>query len=481
MTTPPMTWLPQGQPETESLLRAYAERTRFPLRVVEVDLAAPLTPLSVSSGTPVGPYVGAVVAVRLHTRPLGFLHVPVRDGTLASTDLADAIWRSLGAAVTEHCRADGLVPPNDAIGLLPGLGSSDDVPCLALRRSVLRDPKAATVVVATRDRPESLAGALTAILDQSYPRYDVLVVDNAPTTTATAELVSGMARRDPRLRYVREDRQGLGWAHRRGLKEATGEIVAFTDDDVHVDRHWLAGLLEGFAAAAAVGCVTGLILPRELDTPPQIWYEQFYGFAKGFTRRIFDVKTHRPADPLFPFTVGRLGAGASMAFSRAGLEAAGGFDPALGPGTPTGGGEDIDVFFKILISGQRLVYEPAALAYHTHRRDYAGLRSQLSTWGIGYNAFLMASVRARPSLLLSILVRLPKALRYAQGVRTRAYRVDADTYPDVLTQATYPPDLRRAELVRLLASPLAYLRSYLGVRAQLAAERRAPPTDGRSA
>jgi O-antigen biosynthesis protein len=296
-------------------------------------------------------------------------------------------------------------------------------------------------------------------------------VDNAPTTAATAELVAGLRRGDRRVRYVREDRAGLGWAHRRGLLESTSEIVAFTDDDVRVDRHWIAGLMEGFAGDASVGCVTGLILPAELQTPAQVWYEQYGGFAKGFRRRVFDLGAHRPPEPLFPFTAGRLGAGANMAFRRSTLVRAGGFDPALGPGTPTRGGEDIDVFFKTIAGGSQLVYEPAALVYHTHRRSYAELRSQLATWGIGFSAFLTAAVLARPDLALRLLPRLPTAVRHALRVRSREYRVEADAYPDELTRPTFPPDLRRAELATLPSGPLAYLRERASVRARLAADR----------
>lgn len=464
-----MTGLPWRRRSGADAVRAAAARTPWPLWVAEVDLASPLATLTIDPDSCGAPYVGAVVAVRLHTRPLGFVAVPVSDGAIHAQDLAQSIWEQVGEAIEAHCQLDGLPAPNGSGQLLTGLGSSDTTACLAARRAVLADPIATTIVVATRDRAEGLRLTLAALRSQCYPRFEILVVDNAPTTGETFNLVTTLMVDGGRLRYVREDRPGLGWAHRRGLAEATGEIVAFTDDDVHVDRHWLAGLLEGFAATDRVGSVTGLVLPRELETPSQVWYEQYGGFAKGFERRIFDLHAYRPADPLFPFTVGRLGAGASMAFRREALERAGGFDPALGPGTPTRGGEDLDVFFKILANGWRHVYEPAALAYHTHRREYAELRSQLSTWGIGYSAFLTSAMIGEPGLAMRILPRLPAAVRHAIRLRTRDLRVAANAYPDALTQPTYPPDLRRAELLSVPAGPLAYLRGRAHVRAQVAA------------
>jgi cellulose synthase/poly-beta-1,6-N-acetylglucosamine synthase-like glycosyltransferase len=84
------------------------------------------------------------------------------------------------------------------------------------------------------------------------------------------------------VRYVREDRPGLAIAHNRGLQEVTASLVAFTDDDVQVDPGWLRELVLEFLADERVACVTGLILPMQLETPSQAWIEQFGGFGKGF-------------------------------------------------------------------------------------------------------------------------------------------------------------------------------------------------------
>jgi GT2 family glycosyltransferase len=446
-----------GESGQESVLRACAERTAYPLRVVEVELAEPLASTTVGEPSEDAKYLGAVVVVRLHTFPLGFIHIAAARGEIEAAPLAEHIWQQLSSSIIGHCSMDGVPIPAGPSQLLAGLGDAGTLTCLAARRAILADPASVTVIIATRDRPDDLRQALRSVLDQCYPSYDVLVVDNASKTAATADLVKTLDDGAPRLRYVREDRAGLGWAHQRGLHEAAGDIVAFTDDDVLVDRHWLSGIVEGFAATDRVGCVTGLVLPRELETPTQVWYEQYGGFAKGFNRRVYDLGTNRPAEPLFPFTVGRLGAGASMAFRRTALEQAGGFNPSLGPGTPARGGEDIDAFFKILVSGQRLVYQPAAMAYHTHRRGYGALRAQLSSWGIGYTAFLTAAVLAQPGLALRAMSRLPTAVRYALQLRSQQHRVDPDAYPEVLTRPSYPAELRRAELATLLSGPLAYL------------------------
>ena len=75
----------------------------------------------------------------------------------------------------------------------------------------------------------------------------MVVVDNAPSTTRTAELVAELAATEPRLRYVREDRPGLARAHNAALPHVTTPLVAFTDDDVLVDPRWLGRLVDAFA------------------------------------------------------------------------------------------------------------------------------------------------------------------------------------------------------------------------------------------
>jgi hypothetical protein len=71
-------------------------------------------------------------------------------------------------------------------------------------------------------------------------------------------------------------------AHNRGLTKARGEIVAFTNDDVVVDSLWLVELARAFEFADDVACVTGLILPMELETPAQFWLENSIRYNKGY-------------------------------------------------------------------------------------------------------------------------------------------------------------------------------------------------------
>ena len=78
-----------------------------------------------------------------------------------------------------------------------------------------------------------------------------------------------------------------------------------------------------------------------------------------------------------------------MAFRTDWLRTNGGFDPATGAGTPARGGDDLDAFLRVVLDGRTLVYEPAAIVRHYHRRDYASLRRQAYGYGVGLGAYLV--------------------------------------------------------------------------------------------
>ncbi|MFC7762183.1 glycosyltransferase [Catellatospora bangladeshensis] len=139
----------------------------------------------------------------------------------------------------------------------------------------------------TCGRTPHLARSLGSLSGLDYSNYEIVVVDNAPHVAGTARLVREHAARDARVRYAAEPRAGVTHARNRGLAEARGEIVAYVDDDVTVDPGWLRALAGGFADAG-VAAVTGDVLASELETPAQVWIEQYGGFGKGCRRRRFD-------------------------------------------------------------------------------------------------------------------------------------------------------------------------------------------------
>ncbi len=411
-----------------------------PVRILELELSHPLPTISAVDDKTGQIYRRANCLVRLHTQPLDIVELTLDKSEVHPDEYVQHIWQALQMQINEHLQHDGL----PSISGLDERGIIDPrTPrCLEERERFLADAPFVSIIVSTHDRPERIPACLRSLLALQYPRYEVIIVDNTPSTTATAELIQQTYRDVPQVRYIREDRPGLGWGHNCGMMAASGEILAITDDDVVVDPYWLVELVRAFSLAEDVACVTGLVLPLELETSAQFWFEEYGGFSMGFTRSIFDMKENHPRTPLHPYAVGRFGTGASMAFTAAFLHSIGGFDPALGPGTLAQNGEDLAIFFQVVSQGHKLLYQPAALVYHLHRRDYASLRKQISTYGVGLTAYLTKSLLDNPRLLVDFVTKVPHGERkgmlygpfaYLQSRRAlrhvRKAFAPAETYP----------------------------------------------------
>jgi GT2 family glycosyltransferase len=356
------------------------------MKLICVDLERPLPPIERPSPANVGEQWALV---RLHGHPVGLLKLD-RSRAYSSADLGTLIVDRFSAPILGHLVEDGL-----SAGDLDSIGEA----LVALPHSCPQQTDetnwpSVTVAVCTRDRAQQLQTCLRALQSLDYPpdRLEILVVDNAPSTRATEALV----RAHPSLRYVEEPRPGLDWARNRAVLEAHGDVIAFTDDDVVVDAGWVRALALVFRNEPDAMCVTGLVVPDALDTPAQLLFEEYGGFGRGFTRVYATAGGHRPAASQHGGS-GKFGTGANMAFRRSVFTRIGLFDPALDVGTPSNGGGDLEMFFRIIQSGHLLVYEPSAFVRHQHRREYAQLRKQLTDHGIGFYAYLARSAAAYPA------------------------------------------------------------------------------------
>jgi GT2 family glycosyltransferase len=273
-----------------------------------------------------------------------------------------------------------------------------------------------TVVVSTRDREDSLRAALRSLLAVDYPDFDVIVVDNAAKTDDSANVVIGLA--DPRVRMVKEPVAGLSRARNTGVAHATGQLVAFTDDDVLVDPGWLHALVRGFSRAPNVACVTGMVPSAEIETPAQAYFDVKVGWADSSRPRLFDLGPNRVDQPLYPYLAGTFGAGANFAVRREALAAVGPFDEALGAGSPAKGGEDIDYFLRTILAGRAIAYEPAAIVWHVHRRELSALRGQMDGYGSGLSAFAFKHLLA-PQTAVDVARRVPAGVLRMRELRER--------------------------------------------------------------
>jgi polysaccharide pyruvyl transferase WcaK-like protein/GT2 family glycosyltransferase len=411
-----------------------------PARMMDVELTKPLPTVSYR-----GQRERLWVLGRVHAEPIGVCIARLGQEGLAPDQLAELLWSEFREPITERYIAAGLSEPAPLTG--DGL-ALDPADCMFLRRrrAVLAAAPFISIVVCTRDRPDQLEGCLRSIGQQDYPQFEVVVVDNAPTSDAVRTLIDG-GRLGYSVRYVSEPRPGLSWARNAGVAAAKGEIIAFLDDDEEPDRDWLAGLAGGFAHGNDIGCVSGMVLPARLDNLAQELFEQFGGHCKGrgFSSAIFSGDG--PQSPLYPMPP--FGVGANMAFRREVLVRIGGFDVALGAGTPALAGEDTLALTLTLLAGYRIAYEPAALMRHHHRDDLDSLSRQLQGYGVGLTAFYVALLRRRPRVLPGLLRLILPAVGYLRaGKRTRT-----------ATPQDLPAGLKLRQRWWMLAGPLAYLKS----------------------
>ncbi len=326
--------------------------TSHTARVFQVSLDEPLVPLEVGAA-----YGEAVLFVVSHGRPLGRLRIPaVRvvspelQAALVTEKLGHRLWqRELRAALETASGLDGL----------------SDLPSPSV-----------SVVICTRNRPGDLARCLDSLDELRTTPLEVIVVDSAPSDGRAGEVCAGR-----RVRYLNEPIIGQSRARNRGIIEAQGELIAFTDDDVVVDPGWLDALGRE-VMDPLLGAITGLVAPLELETPAQFLFEMHGGFDRGYERRVFDGTRVGPTT-----TAGRAGAGANVVFPRAVFDRVGLFSEDLGPGTPARASDDNDIFCRILQSGLRIVYEPARFVWHGHRRTEGELHELMYAYGASSLAF----------------------------------------------------------------------------------------------
>ncbi len=323
------------------------------------------------SFAPLVGYQRVLLIFCLQKHPIGHTTINISDGVLTRSMVVEAL-----------SKLD--LEPLQQVLLRRSLAQADTA-----QHFIAEEPlPSVTVAVCTRNRTSELADCIDALCKLHYPRLELLIVDNAPTDDSTRQLVQ----RYPHVHYVCEPRPGLDWARNRAILETQSEIIAFTDDDVLVDAGWVEALATIFAHDPTVMAVTGLVLPYELESAAQELFEANGGFGRGYKRRWHGSEAESKRHG-----AGEFGTGANMAFRRTLFDRIGGFDPALDVGTVTNGGGDLEIFFRILQQGHTLVYEPKAVVYHRHRRDYAALKRQLTNNGIGLYSYFVRSALAYPS------------------------------------------------------------------------------------
>ncbi len=212
-----------------------------------------------------------------------------------------------------------------------------------------------SIVVCTHERPRDLAVCLDSLVALGTD-LEVIVVDSA-SRNPCQELVDGYRGALPALRYLYVAEPGLSRARNAGIAAASGELVAFIDDDASPQVGWDEELRRAFAANPRAGCVGGACLPRFVARRPR-WLSERLLQLSSITRWGEDSRQPRSSAE-WPF-------GANMAFRAKTLAAVGDFSVALGRiGSSLLSGEDSDMVQRVIACGWEVWLEPKAVVLHT--------------------------------------------------------------------------------------------------------------------
>ncbi len=282
-----------------------------------------------------------------------------------------------------------------------------------------------SLIVATWQRPDQLKRCISGVLAQEYQPREVLVVARAEDAS-TRDVLAQIDRSKPPVRTVTVDTPGVVAALNAGGAEATGDILAFTDDDAIPDADWVKRIAAHFAGDPTLGAVGGRDRLAGYEDPPvpsqAVGKIQWYGRAIGEHHR----GSGRPerTDVL---------KGVNIAFRRAALEPVW-FDPQL-RGSGAQPHWEFAVCLGIKRAGWGILYDPAVAVHHdegprfgkaergfgdltelsgaAHNQTYAMIR-WLPPWRkpivLAYE--LLVGSRIAPGLLTAI----------ERGVRTRQWR-----------------------------------------------------------
>ena len=201
----------------------------------------------------------------------------------------------------------------------------------------------ASVVIATRNRPELLRETIESILAGDEVPAEIVVADQSDTPTSSLAELSGV------VRIVPTPSRGLSRARNAGAEAASHELLVFVDDDMLADPAWYGTFVRALGDAGPKTVVTGAV-----RLPPG---ERVRSFSPA-------TQAHAPG-AVFEGTLDRdVLAGGHMAIARSDLDAIGGFDPRLGAGSSYPAAEDNDLGFRLLAAGYRIAYVADAVMYH---------------------------------------------------------------------------------------------------------------------
>jgi GT2 family glycosyltransferase len=240
-----------------------------------------------------------------------------------------------------------------------------------------------------RDKLQTLLGALEKLDLAGDFTFEVVVVDNNSTDGTDTVIREASTRSALTIRYAFEREQGLGHARNRGVLEARGDVLVFTDDDCIPDTNWIRAIGLRFAAEPSLAGLGGRV---------ELYDESDQAVTVRLKGEIADFQSVHQLFNLIP--------GCNMAFRRHVLTDVGPFDPVFGAGTKLASGEDSDFLYRAYKLGLRITYYPEVLVYHNHgRKTDAQVNALRRGYGCGRGAFYCKHIVLGDRVVLEMALR----------------------------------------------------------------------------
>jgi glycosyltransferase involved in cell wall biosynthesis len=237
-----------------------------------------------------------------------------------------------------------------------------------------------SAVICTRNRPDKIGNAVESVLANTYPNFDLAIVDQS-ANGETEAISRRVGERDGRIRYQRMSKSGLSRAYNLAIASTTGSIIVFTDDDCLVPSDWIEKIVTAFQEHRDGALMYGQVLPA---------YPENGG--EGLTPLLRIDKPER-LDRANGFRV--FGMGANFAARRSLFERVGTFDEVLGGGGPLKSSQDFDLAYRAYRRNAAILLRPEVIVRHDGRREREDWPALLRAYGFGNGAFYSKHVRCR--------------------------------------------------------------------------------------
>lgn len=210
-----------------------------------------------------------------------------------------------------------------------------------------------SVIIVTRNRPEKLINCLQALRKNSFPSFELVIIDQSDCENINHEILVLLSAFS-HTTYIHSKIKGKSKGLNQAIRLAKAPFLAFTDDDCIPSVEWISEIYNGFTAHPTVYSICGKTLPHKPQKHPGMYCPSTFQSDIPFTHLIKTPGIHWKS----------IGLGNNMAFRKNVLIQMGGFIEWLGPGSIGINAEDAHMLLRVLITGKYILYNDKAIVYH---------------------------------------------------------------------------------------------------------------------